>query len=1192
MPSRDDFSLQHNVLREFLASQPDDLVARLRLDRAIKARQKLLKLLSAQFGELSTDVYDELGRRRGESEETAEYLVARPTFHPKRNQARQKLALLPASRFRDLVNDILYEIERRGLHAKGNSVFDISDLERSAMGAFSGAKESDRSNSVSHSRGESVSHSRGESVSHSRKESTSRAEHPTHARKESSAMNYYHSRKESLDSRKISSGSRNGSGGSVSRKESTARPTPPSHALKSSTVVPTKANLAWLSDEEEPVPKHSSRDKNREIELLLEEGTKMDSQITRLERQLSEANAAASVKQSALRRENEDLRNAAAEAKRREQELADKVAALETSAQRERDLEDKVASLESAAATLRDVAAPDLSAKVATLEAALAAASSAPDLSTKVASLETALAAANTRAVSLQTSHDTALATIATLQQLPATKADPSALSAIREEFTRLTLRLDERPVLADVSREASLWQEKYEAARTEVYTQHLVDLPEAMVSPEGVIPVGLLAQLSAAYDLLMTALQDPLPATLFARVSRLAVVASDMATLVPPGNHAALVKAAVAHAITTVRYFAVYPAVVPRLVVVSAANEVMLAVADLVGVFKVGNSQPRRTAAAVATPVKQEDPVFVKPQISADLAVRPLSLARKFEGKSPTAPTELRFAGARGLNLTKKEEPEPVSPTTPKKATFDADKSSSFTASTPKKEAVAELAARFSPESSTAAHKPLEKASPQRLVNLLERAKAFESPKESSYKVQHDKASPDKLVTDKLVTDKSSTDSMTSAMSDKLGRPDTTLDKPELTALDVEPPEPYVDVTDTYGAPSPVSAGGFKWKVRSSSKGSVSEDKKNETSTDTVVAPDLAKPSYTSPFKRVEVTLPTGAAGEWLRNASTKSVNLVRSGKSTEQRSPVQQAVSATAERKASGGSVKSVGDASKGSAESQPSATSTFLAGFKKTFLLSRAGREEPGKAAKAAPEVAVPETVEEPAKPLPKPPAVSESVQSVNSYASAEEPESEGSDYDEDEPASRRSSASIASSIMRKRRARQSEAARQFDVELFDIDNPDNTLTQLLLYLEHQTVDVISTIQSLLSLIKMPESTRGELRAGAGAIGTVVRQMTDATNTLMNQTRNAQLKEHGLWVVRLLEDCGHRMGVLCARGETDQSDEDYADKNFKQRLAGIAFDVAKCTKELVKTVEEASIREEIEYLDKKLHGGHAAA
>ena len=92
-----------------------------------------------------------------------------------------------------------------------------------------------------------------------------------------------------------------------------------------------------------------------------------------------------------------------------------------------------------------------------------------------------------------------------------------------------------------------------------------------------------------------------------------------------------------------------------------------------------------------------------------------------------------------------------------------------------------------------------------------------------------------------------------------------------------------------------------------------------------------------------------------------------------------------------------------------------------------------------------------------------------------------------------------------------------------------------------------------------------------------------MTEATNTSMNQTRNAQLKEHGSWVVRSLEDCYHRMNILCKPGE--KPDTSFADKNFKQRLAGISFDIAKCTKELVKTVEEASLKEDIAYLDARI-------
>ncbi|AET41629.1 Sph1p Ecym_8356 [Eremothecium cymbalariae DBVPG len=167
---------------------------------------------------------------------------------------------------------------------------------------------------------------------------------------------------------------------------------------------------------------------------------------------------------------------------------------------------------------------------------------------------------------------------------------------------------------------------------------------------------------------------------------------------------------------------------------------------------------------------------------------------------------------------------------------------------------------------------------------------------------------------------------------------------------------------------------------------------------------------------------------------------------------------------------------------------------------------------------------------------------------------------------------------------------EEELDFNVEEFDIENPDNTLAELLLYLEHQTMDVICTIQSLLTSIKQPKATTGELRQKSSAICQVIGQMVGATSVSMNQSRNAALKEHGNWVVQNLVDCRRRMAVLCNLKSdgvllSDEQDDQFADKHFKQRLAGVAFDVAKCTKELVKSVEEASLKEEIEYLNSKL-------
>lgn len=200
--------------------------------------------------------------------------------------------------------------------------------------------------------------------------------------------------------------------------------------------------------------------------------------------------------------------------------------------------------------------------------------------------------------------------------------------------------------------------------------------------------------------------------------------------------------------------------------------------------------------------------------------------------------------------------------------------------------------------------------------------------------------------------------------------------------------------------------------------------------------------------------------------------------------------------------------------------------------------------------------------------------------HSFESEADSEAEEEEEEDDDEEDRK-----AAQARQRQEYRKSMAAATFNVDLFDIDDPDNTLTQVLLYLEHQTVEVINTIQSLLSAIKRPNATRGELREKSKAITIVISQMTEATNTSMNQTRNAQLKEHGSWVVRSLEDCYHRMDNLC-KPTTDVLDSSFADKNFKQRLAGISFDIAKCTKELVKTVEEASLKEDIEHLSARIN------
>ncbi|KAF8650048.1 hypothetical protein AX16_005438 [Volvariella volvacea WC 439] len=93
--------------KDFMSSCPH----KLHLSSRSSAREKLTRLTVQQFGELTTDVYDELVRRRHSKDVL--FLPIREDYHPKRNQARQKLATLPLNRFEDLSSDVYYEMSRR-----------------------------------------------------------------------------------------------------------------------------------------------------------------------------------------------------------------------------------------------------------------------------------------------------------------------------------------------------------------------------------------------------------------------------------------------------------------------------------------------------------------------------------------------------------------------------------------------------------------------------------------------------------------------------------------------------------------------------------------------------------------------------------------------------------------------------------------------------------------------------------------------------------------------------------------------------------------------------------------------------------------------------------------------------------------------------------------------------------------------
>lgn len=151
-------------------------------------------------------------------------------------------------------------------------------------------------------------------------------------------------------------------------------------------------------------------------------------------------------------------------------------------------------------------------------------------------------------------------------------------------------------------------------------------------------------------------------------------------------------------------------------------------------------------------------------------------------------------------------------------------------------------------------------------------------------------------------------------------------------------------------------------------------------------------------------------------------------------------------------------------------------------------------------------------------------------------------------------------------------------------FDLQNlAENTVIELQEYLENETAGVIDAIQELLTGIK-GTANYSTLRSNITNITDSVRTMIEATSGMMTQSKHWQLKEHGTYIVDSLENCCQRMKVLY--GDSAIHDEAaIPDKNFKQRLAGISFDMAKCTTELVKTVEEVNLKLEINDIEERL-------
>lgn len=1255
--SEPDLLHHYKVLKQFLDIL-DDLGSRTKLNllRAMRAREKLLKLLGAQFRELSTDVYDELKRRIDESQAEPDFLLPKLTFHPKRNQARQKLSLLPQTRFKDLVLDISYEISRRNLHippekqapppsetASDRDIRRSHDTEPSVPSAPSVRSDRDQSHRIDGP----------QDVSHL-----------------------------TVDEPAANSTTQDPDILQLSHEESKQ-----TIAVQPTTVIPTKANLTWSSDEEE-------EDDHRAIKgaaagagvgaaagiaakSLMSNGNSKEVEDLKLALQKAEERA------SELERANEELKSNLAttlsqkdtlEAENK-QHLARGTDTKELNTKELNALKDEIEGLKSSAAALRleNQALKNKNWKDSRHQSRdLAALSRENSLSGQLASLPGQL---GSRPHSGSLNHAVDLATRGSPTHSPSrsiasNRSGPDVNSELKKLHEKMAA-LDAPQNLPSTSRresllkaEASKWQQRYQDVQAGIIKNNLLSsLPQLQkhVSPSGLIPSQNASEFFASIEAFLISLYDDEADSelLFERISNVALLANKLASV---GNKSALyendhlavnVREAAGHSLTATRYYGSNKKILPRVVVERSVDELAFTVCDLVSTCKLSDGT-----------VPQEQPIPVPDQSKdSNDAIRPLKIGRstnlsppednhnyndQSRGLSPMEDFSTpRLRGLSADNLQRQED-EPIDSPSPSKI---------LPGSLPVNEAV--------DHENTKKEEPVKKLTMfERLSGTRKKENNVSEPAPPQESVKPSESTSNPGITSSVgtgavaagalgaaaigasavgaastnATPNGTNDSTTASEakdfeskdrslteSNTSSKPENLINKkvpesseggrsPSQNKENLAPSTPHsasktniLDKVRQFESPEESPSNRLISKTRSPSLMSVKNakelftEKAAESASPSQLSPNASKSNDNTPTRSRSLfqTLRNKFAGE--AKAEEEKVDEDKEAKETEK-----QAVQPTVLPESNGKHVDvkdsvtkaAVGAAAGAAAYVGADKVADSIKQLDEKFTDDGDLNKEPvDKFSDAQDDEAIqneePIVTQSEARSIdadeeqglkPKPSLKSLSgklpsfkVKKVNYAEQQEEPEEESeedSDYDDQEEEARQ-----------RQEYRKSMAAATFNFDLFDIDDPDNTLTQVLLYLEHQTVQVISTIQDLLTAIKKPDATRGELRENSKAISEVIKQMADATKTSMNQTRNHQLKEHGSWVVTSLEDCNHRMNNLC-RPNADKSDEEFADKNFKQRLAGISFDIAKCTKELVKTVEEASLKEDIAQLDARLN------
>ncbi|KAI5962412.1 SPA2 [Candida pseudojiufengensis] len=1162
--SERDLVHHYRVLKQFLDISDDQQTrTKSTSTRAQRAKEKLLKLSSAQFKELSTDVYDELKRRIDESRGEPDYLLPKQSFHPKRNQARQKLASLPQTRFKDLVADISFEIERRGLHIVNNQE-QIQQQQQQQQQQYQRSSSHSQHPSISSNNNHQQSNNNTGSF-HERKGSIPSV-HSTNNNNNNN-NGFHHSRQAS---RQLSSHlplmeeqpqqreeeeeelQKQGDN-ATSSKNVGPDTTNQSIGIQPTTVVPTKANLTWSSDEEEDdeedqVRKNLSNGNNHHNNnnITIKEIDEKNAKIQELESQLNEYKTQFETLQhekNSLTEKLSSLQDDYNFSVKQNKSLSEELEALGQEKENWITKHDAISkSINNNNKVLEEFE------KVKSINAALRLENQALKNSSPVNRSSQIL---NKSVTSLNSS---------------STKVPDNNINDFLDKLENMksSSSSNNSTTTLELKNQVKLWQRRYEDSRSKAIAHDIkktalskIEL-KPLISPNGLISIKLVSDAQALLESFILYLNgDNVDVNLmFDKISKIAIVMNEIAN--QSDNHVAnsneqgiLLREAAAYSLTATRYHATYKTLFPKFIVEKSLGEMSCILCELISISKLNeNSINLRKLDVEKKPSKN----IIHENFG---GVRPLKMANKLKSNNNSLVESNNTSPNRGVINSSLQNKSVLnaSAASPEQKLSKQDEKSSFLDNSRDKQrtpnafdslsnnkdfkqgngnehssaddSMSRVKVERSPrlnendsfasigrsleespeQNSTSKNQP---SSSARKLNILERVKQFESPPEQDRSIKSNNSDEPRQLADPFTLNRSSSKNENKEVGSKS-----------------EEKEPTSSGSGESSGGSIFAGRGkgifqsLKERFAAESTLANSNDKKDE------VEEKSKDEIKEQPKEQIKESPKTEHQPKHSKEKSLSSI--------TDQNTQLNRNISSTSKQQINPTNVK----------------------------------HDEESNTRSTKPRVMITEP---------------QTTSNTRHQPRLAEPASDEDEEEEEE--------TVEEMQARQRQElRKSMAAANFNVELFDIDDPDNTLTQVLLYLEHQTVEVINTIQSLLAAIKKPKATRGELRLKSKAITIVIQQMTEATNTSMNQTRNAQLKEHGNWVVESLEDCYHRMNILCKPassngGGGEKPDLEFADKNFKQRLAGISFDIAKCTKELVKTVEEASLKEDIAYIDARLN------